>query len=149
MSSFDFRLQRLLGYRNMQEEEAKRELGIRQMALEREKTLFSSLKKEEETLLHKWREQTKQDVELSTLKVTQEYSALLENRMHRQAQECNKSKNRLEEQRRVARKRWQEKRMIEILKDKAQFEHQRQEQVRERNLIDEIVLNTYNRKGGD
>jgi len=149
MSAFDFRLQRLLGYRNMQEEEAKRELGLRQMALEREKTLFSSLKKEEETLLNKWREQTKQDVELSTLKVNQEYSNLLENRMHRQAQECNKSKNRLEEQRQVARKRWQEKRMIEILKDKAQLEHQRQEQVRERNLIDEIVLNTYNRKGGD
>ena len=149
MSSFDFRLQRLLGYRNMQEEEAKRELGLRQMALDREKSRLSSLKKEEEALLSKWRDQTKQDVELSNLKVTQEYSSLLENRLLRQAHECNNSKNRVDDQRRVARERWQEKRMIEILKDKARFEHQRQEQVRERNLIDEIVLNTYNRKGGD
>ncbi len=149
MSSFNFRLQRLLGYRNMQEEEAKRELGLRQMALDREKSRLSSLKREEEALLSKWRDQTKQDVELSNLKVTQEYSSLLENRLLRQAQECNNSKNRVDDQRRVARERWQEKRMIEILKDKARFEHQRQELVRERNLIDEIVLNTYNRKGGD
>lgn len=149
MSSFDFRLQRLLGFRNIQEEEAKRELGVRHMALELERARLSSLKQEEESVLDKWREQTQQAVELSTLKVTQEYSDLLENRMHRQAQECNKSKNRVEEQRRVARECWQKKRMLEILQDKARMEHRRQEQIRERNLIDEIVLNTYNRKGGD
>lgn len=149
MSSFDFRLQRLLGFRNIQEDEARRELGVRHMALELERARLSGLKQEEESVLDRWREQTQRDVELSTLKVTQEYNDLLENRMHQQFQECNKSESRVEEQRRVARECWQKKRMLEILQDKARVEHSRQEQVRERNLIDEIVLNTYNRKGGD
>ncbi|MGM0653009.1 MAG: flagellar export protein FliJ [Bacillota bacterium] len=149
MSYYNFRLQRLLGFRNIQEEEAKRELGSRYMALELETNRLSSLKQEEQTVLDKWREQVQQEVELSNLKVTQEYSDLLEGRLNQQAKKYNKSKNRVEEQRRVARECWQKKRMLEILKDKAREDYKRQEQVRERNLIDEIVLNTYNRKGGD
>ncbi len=149
MSSSNFRLQRLLGFRNIQEEEAKRELGVRHMALELETARLSSLKQEEETVLDKWREQAQEDVELSNLKVTQEYSELLEERLNQQAKQCNKSKTRVEEQRRVARECWQKKRMLEILKDKAREEYKYQEQIRERNLIDEIVLNRYNRKGGE
>ncbi len=149
MSAFSFRMQRILGFRNIQEEEAKRELGLRHMALEQETARLSGLRQEEESVLNHWREQVRQKVELSNLQVTLEYSDLLENRLMQQSEQCKKSKSKVEEQREVARKCWQKKRMLEVLKDKAREDHKRQEQIRERNLIDEIVLNTYNRGGGD
>jgi flagellar biosynthesis chaperone FliJ len=39
--------------------------------------------------------------------------------------------------------------MLEVLKDKARLEHLQLEQVAEQNLIDELVMNSYFRKGGD
>jgi len=149
MSSFSFRLQRLLGFRNIQEDEAKRELGLRRIALEKEAARLYSLKQEEESNLKRWREQLQQDIELPRLQLTQEYSRVLENRMLRQREQHRKSEDRVEEQREVARQCWRKKRMLEVLKGKARLEHNYREQVMERNLIDEIVLNSYNRKGGD
>ncbi len=149
MSSFSFRLQRLLGFRNIQEDEAKRELGVRRIALEKEATRLYSLKQEEESNLKRWREQLQHDIELPRLQLTQEYSRVLENRMLRQTEQHRKSEDRVEEQREVARQCWRKKRMLEVIKDKAKLEHNYREQVMERNLIDEIVLNSYNRKGGD
>jgi flagellar export protein FliJ len=149
MSVFSFRLQRLLGFRNIQEEEAKRELGVRRLALEKEAARLYSLKQEEEAVLRKWREQLQHDIELPRLQLTQEYSRVLENRMLRQTEQHRRSEDRVEEQREVARQCWRKKRMLEVLKGKARLEHNYHEQVMERNLIDEIVLNSYNRKGGD
>lgn len=149
MSSFSFRLQRLLGFRNIQEDEAKRELGVRRIALEKEASRLYSLKQEEESNLKRWREQLQHDIELPRLQLTQEYSRVLENRMLRQTEQHRKSEDRVEEQREVARQCWRKKRMLEVIKDKAKLEHNYREQVMERNLIDEIVLNSYNRKGGD
>ena len=149
MSSFSFRLQRLLGFRNIQEDEAKRELGVRRIALEKEAARLYSLKQEEESNLKRWREQLQHDIELPRLQLTQEYSRVLENRMLRQSEQHRRSEDRVEEQREVARQCWRKKRMLEVIKDKAKLEHNYREQVMERNLIDEIVLNSYNRKGGD
>ncbi|MDZ4133794.1 MAG: flagellar export protein FliJ [Dethiobacteria bacterium] len=150
MSSFRFGLQRLLGYRNIQEDEAKRELGLRHLALEKEIARLSGLKREEESIIEQWRSQVhSSEIELPRLQVTQEYSRLLENRLTRQAEQYHRSKGRVEEQREVAMQCWQKKRMLEVLQGKARLEHQRQEQIMERNLIDEIVLNTYTRKGGE
>ena len=149
MSSFSFRLQRLLGFRNIQEDEAKRELGVRSLALEKEAARLYSLKQEEESNLKRWREQLQHDIELPRLQLTQEYSRVLENRMLRQTEQHRKSEDRVEEQREVARQCWRKKKMLEVIKDKAKLEHRYREQVMERNLIDEIVLNSYNRKGGD
>lgn len=149
MSAFRFGLQKLLSYRNIQEEEAKKELGMRRLAMEKEITRLSGLKKEEEDIIEQWREQVQQEIKLPHLQVTQEYSFLLKNRLMQQAEQYNRSKSKVEEQREVAMKCWQKKRMLEVLKSKAKVEHQRQETIMERNLIDEIVLSSYNRKGGD
>jgi flagellar export protein FliJ len=149
MGSFRFGLQRLLSYRNIQEDEAKRELGVRHIALENETARLAGLKQEKELIIKQWRDQVQKNIELPRLQVTQEYSRLLENRLVRQAEQYRKSKGRLEEQREVARQCWQKKRMIEILKGKAQTDYKRQEAIMERLLIDEIVLNSYNRKGGE
>ncbi len=149
MSSFSFRMQRLLGFRNIQEQEAKRELSLRHIALEQETARLSGLKMEEELVITRWREQIQETIKLPGLQAVQEYSNLLENRVIQQARQYHKTRGRVEEQRDLARQCWQKKRMLEILKSKASLEHQRQEQIMERNLIDEIVLNTYNRKGGE
>ncbi len=149
MSAFSFRLQRLLGFRNIQEDEAKRELGVRRVALEKEAARLYSLKQEEEAVLRRWREQLQHSIELPRLQLTQEYSRVLESRMLRQAEQHRRSEDHVEEQREVARQCWRKKRMLEVLQGKAKLEHNYHEQVMERNLIDEIVLNSYNRKGGD
>ncbi len=149
MTSYNFRLQRLLGFRNMEEEEAKRELGQRRMALEKETARLSGLKKEEEQILEQWRKQTQDNIELPLLQATQEYSDLLENRVLNQIEQYRKSQYKVEEQREVTKESWRRKRMLEILESKARIEHYRQEQITERNFIDEVVLNAYYRKGGD
>lgn len=149
MNSFSFRLQRLLGFRNIQEEEAKRELGLRWRVLEQETARLSGLKDEERAVLEQWRRQLEREIKLPRLQVTQEYSRLLESRLLRQAEKFRKTQTRVEEQREVARQCWRKKRMLEILKGKARIEQLNREKVLERNLIDEIVLNSYNRKGGD
>ncbi len=149
MKSFNFRLERLLNFRNMQEEEAKRELGLRYMALEEETTRLSGLKKEEEFLINQWQKQVEKDIELPCLQVTQQYSQRLENILVRQAEQYKKTKSKVEEQREEAKHCWQKKKVLEILKDKANSEYRYQEKLEERKLIDELVLNTYNRKGGD
>lgn len=149
MGAFRFGLQRLLSYRNLQEDEAKKELGMRRLAMENEIARLSGLKKEEEEIIDKWRQQVQQEIKLPHLQATQEYSDLLKNRLMQQAEQYNRSKSKVEEQRQVAMKCWQKKRMLEVLRGKAKVEHQRQETIMERNLIDEIVLNSYVRKGGD
>jgi flagellar export protein FliJ len=149
MSSFSFRLQRLLGFRHIQEEEAKRELGIRRLAMEKEATRLSNLRREEEEVLRQWRRQLDQEIELPRLQLTQEYSRVLENRLLSQSEQHRKSEDRVNEQREVARQCWRKKRMLEVLKNKAKLEHLQLEQVAEQNLIDELVMNSYFRKGGD
>ncbi len=149
MRSFNFRLQRLLGFRNIQEEEAKKELNLRWKALEEENARLSGLKYEEESLLEKWQNQVEQNIELPRLQVTQEYSRRLDNLLMNQAEQYNKTKSWVEEQREVAMQCWRKKKVLEILKDKAKDEHIYQEKINEQKLIDEIVLNNYNRKGGD
>ncbi len=149
MKSYNFRLQRLLGFRNMQEEEAIRELGMRKMALEKETAKLSGLKKKEEYLLDWWQKQVEADIELPNLQVTQEYNRHLEGLLDRQAEQYRKKKTQVEEQREVAKQCWRKKRMLEILKSKASVEHLRQEKINEQKLIDELVINSYFRKGGD
>lgn len=149
MSSFNFRLQRLLGYRNILEEEAKRELGLRRSAMEQEVKRLNGLKQEEIKILQQWSEQLNYRIELPRLQATQEYSRLLERRLLNQAEEYKKTKDRVEEQREIATQCWRKKRMLEILKGKAHLEHRHYEKKLETNLIDEIVLNSYQRKGGD
>ena len=133
----------------MEEEEAKRELGMRRLAMEKEAARLSLLRQEEEEVLKKWRRELDQDLELPRLQLTQEYSKVLENRLLRQLEQHQKSKERVSEQRAVARQCWRKKRMLEVLKEKARFEHLQREQIAEQNLIDELVMNAYFRKGGD
>lgn len=133
----------------MEEEEAKRELGMRRLAMEKEAARLSLLRQEEEEVLKKWRRQLDQDLELPRLQLTQEYSKVLENRLLKQLEQHQKSKERVNEQRAVARQCWRKKRMLEVLKEKAKLEHLQREQIAEQNLIDEIVMNAYFRKGGD
>lgn len=149
MKPFNFRLQRLLGFRHMQEEEAKRELGLRRLALEEETARLSSIKREEQLVIDRWQQQVEAEVPLPSLQVTQEYSRRLETLLERQAEQYKKSRTRVEEQREVAMQCWRKKKMLEALKDKAGIEHRKLENIEERKLVDEIVINTFNRKGGD
>ena len=150
MSAFRFGLQRLLSYRHTQEEEAKRELGLRTVVFERETARLHGLKQEEAAIMEQWRQEIEhEDLKLPRLQVTHDYSHLLENRLERQAEQYRRSKGQVEEQREIARRCWQKKKMLETLKSKARAEYLHQEAIRERNLIDDLVINTYFRKGGE
>lgn len=149
MKAFNFRLQRLLGFRNMQEDEAIRELGLRRMALEEETVRLSGLKKEEEHLFLQWQKEVEESIQLTNLQITQEYSKHLEKLLDNQSAQCKKKKSQVDEQREVAKECWRRKKILEILKDKASHEHMQQEKINEQKIIDEMVVNTYLRKGGD
>ncbi len=122
---------------------------MRRMALEKETAKLSGLKKEEEYLLDWWQKQVEADIELPHLQITQEYSKHLENLLDRQAEQYKKKKSQVEEQREVAKQCWRKKKMLEILKSKASVEHLHQEKINEQKQIDDLVLNSYLRKGGD
>ncbi len=149
MKAFNFRLQRLLGFRNMLEDEAIKELGLRRMALEEETARLSGLKKEEEHLLLQWQKEVEESIQLTNLQITQEYSKHLGRLLDNQSAQCKKKKNQVDEQREVAKECWRKKKILEILKDKASVEHMQQEKINEQKIIDELVVNTYLRKGGD
>ncbi len=149
MKPFNFRLQRLLGFRHMQEEEAKRELGLRRLALEEESARLSGLKREEDYIIDRWQKQVEAEIELPGLQVTQEYSMRLESLLERQAEQYKNTRTKVDEQREVAIQCWRKKKMLEVLKEKAGIEHLKEESIEERKLVDELVINTFNRKGGD
>ena len=149
MKSFNFSLTKLLDYRNMQEEEAKRELGLRNMHLEKEMNKLGVLQREEQMLFKKLTDQSQAYIHLPLLQLTQEYSRVLDRRLMLQVEEKLRSQKRLEEQREATRQCWRKKRVLELLRDKALIEHVKQEQVEERKLVDELVINRINRKGGD
>ncbi len=149
MKAFNFRLQRLLGFRNIQEDEAIRELGLRRIALEEETARLSGLKREEEHLFLRWQKEVEESIQLTNLQITQEYSKHLERLLDNQSAQCKKKKTQVDEQREVAKECWRRKKILEILKDKAGVEHMQQEKINEQKIIDEMVVNTYLRKGGD
>ncbi len=149
MKSFNFRLAKLLYYRNMQEEEAKRELGLRNKQLEEETGKLSKLQTEEKMLFDQLKDQSQSNIHIPLLQLTQEYKGVLDRRLINQFEEKSRSIRRVEEQREATKQCWRKKRVLELLKDKALIEHQDKEKVDERNLIDELVINRINRKGGD
>lgn len=149
MSAFHFRLQRLLGFRLVQEEQARRELGLRQVQMEQEKGRLNSLQHEEREIISRWSRELHDEIALPRLQATLDYGRVLEERLNRQERSYHRSRDLVEEQRAVAERCWRKKKVLEILENRARAEHNRLEKINERNLIDEIVLNNYNRKGGD
>jgi flagellar FliJ protein len=145
MARFQFRLERLLNYRCSLEDEAKRELNLRRLALEEEAARTATLAREAEAAAGYWREQAQARLNLPLLQLTGEYCRLTERRLENQRAVEQQQQQRVEEQRQAVRQAWQQRRVMELLREKAKERFRQEEKLAENRFLDEIVIQSYHR----
>jgi len=143
---FHFRLNRLLAYKLTLEEQAKRELALRRHTYEQESRKLFSLQQESARLDRFMSAKASGEVDLSILSITCEYSSLLNQRLEKQHELQSASARRVEEQKVEVKKSWQQRRMLEMLREKAWAEFVAAEQKQVYNLHDELALQAHTRK---
>lgn len=146
MALFRFRLERLLGYRLSQEEKAVKELNLCKLHLEEVAAEALRLEDQATAAAGHWRRQAAGSVNLARLALTCEYYRVVSERLADQRDLERRSAQRVEEQLSAVRRSWRQRRALELLREKAKGEHGRQEKLRERRLIDEVTIYSYNRK---
>ncbi|NLY39469.1 MAG: flagellar export protein FliJ [Firmicutes bacterium] len=148
MARFQFRLERLLRYRRSLEEEAKRELALRLQDLELEAAKTAALAREAEAAAGCWRNQLQARLNLPLLQLIGEYHRLTERRLEDQRCVEQQQRQRVEEQRLAVKQAWQQRRIMELLREKAQERFRREEQLAENRFLDEIVVQSHHRHDG-
>ena len=144
-----FRLQQVLNYRKAREEEAQGELAQREESLKRARQRLELFHREKEEVEDQWREQGSHTVDLLSLELTYRYHQHLLTQMGKQKQKCQQLQGEAEKSRRKVKLRWQERRVLEILREKHQERLQWEEKKREHKINDELALFAYCRKGGE
>ena len=143
--AFKFNMEQILQYRNGLENQAKEELAKRQQVVEEQSRLLAQMQDEEASLYGSFcREEGR--VDLNYLEQAYNYLEHLEGKIQQQAQEKEKAQEQVNRQREELKTRWQERRVMEILKDKSRDEYQKEEKKHERMVIDELTLNSFARK---
>lgn len=144
--AFKFNMEQILKYRNSLETRAMEELAKRQKVMEEASEQLARMQKEEQDLHGTCRQQVEGEVDLAFLEQAYNYLDNLEGKIEQQAQEKEKTIEQVNEQRENLKECWQERRVMEILKDKAWEEYKEEEKKQERMNIDELTLNAYGRK---
>lgn len=148
---FEFRLQKLLEYRENQKKLAQEELARRQREVLAVQQELIKLQGEEERLLESYR--TRQGGELNILSLIEmeNYRCFLQ-RCHRERmEELQKAEKELEQQRGVVMEAWRSCQVLTVLREKKEQLHREEEKINEQRLNDELGLNSFMRreKGGD
>ncbi|MEW5785301.1 MAG: flagellar export protein FliJ [Bacillota bacterium] len=146
MAQFTFRLERLLEFRRTREDEAKKELGVRRLALVEAAAETGRLQAEMEQTAGRWREQAGAQLNLPLLQLTCQYFRLVDERLAHQRELERRSLQRVEEQREAVRCSWRQRRVLEVLREKAQCEHLLAEKLHEYRFLDEAALYAFTRK---
>ncbi len=147
--AFQFRLQKLLDYREDEKKLAQEELARRQRELLEIQEELEKLQKEEQRLLefHRGRQLKKLDV--FTLTAIESYRLFLQERFRSKQQELYQSQEQVEEQRKLVVESWKSCQVLEKLKEKSLNTYLREEKSREQRLNDEVSLYGYLRKEGE
>ena len=146
--AFKFNLEQILHYRNGLESQAQEELAKRNQAMEEEARRLAMMQEEEVNVRGYCRLQEDREVDLTYLDQAHRYLNFLEGRIVQQAQEKEKAREKVDEQREELRRCWQERRVMEILKEKAWDSYKHEEKRVERMVIDELTLNSFARNSG-
>lgn len=146
MAPFRFRLERLLSYRCSLEDEAKKELDVRRLHMEDAATETARLQEKTDTTEIFWREQTGARLNLPLLQLTSEYYRFMNGRLAHQRELERQSLQRVEEQQEALHQSWRQRRVLELLREKAQNEHRRQDKLQENRFLDELALFSFTRK---
>jgi flagellar FliJ protein len=150
---FQFRLQKLLDYREDKKKLAQEELARRQRELLKIQDEIEKLQKEEQRVLAFHHEHQSEKLDVLTLTALESYRFFLQERLRSKQQELLQSREQVEEQRKVVVESWKNCRVLEKLKEKSLNAFLQEEKSREQRFIDEISLYGYirdpYRKGGE
>lgn len=150
---FQFRLQKLLDYREDKKKLAQEELARRQRELLKIQEEIEKLQKEEQRVLAFHREQQSERLDVLTLTALESYRFFLQERLRSKQQELLQSREQVEEQRKVVVESWKNCQVLEKLKEKSFNAFLQEEKSREQRFIDEVSLYGYirdpYRKGGE
>ena len=151
--AFQFRLQKLLDYREDEKDTAAEELGRRQRELLEIKKELERLQQDEQRVMELSRGQQEQEQKLNlfALRAVESYRVFLQERFRCKQQELCRSENQVEQQRQEVVENWRRCQVLEKLKEKDLSGYNKEELKREQLLNDEISLYSYIRapKGGD
>ncbi len=136
--SFQFRYQRILDVREMEEDREKAEFGRIQQRLIQEKRKLEELQSRMQQMFSSFRERQKKSQSVQDFLQTREYAAMLENKMSAQQQEIKKWEKKLEKQRERLIEASQNRQVMENLKERdiKEFkEDMRRQELKENNEI--------------
>lgn len=144
--AYKFNMQQILQYRQGLEDREKEELARRNRLLEEAARKLENLQEEEERTFNTWREQSSGEIDIFHLHTTSQYMQSLTGKIKNQAREKTECNRRVSEQRENVRKRWQECRIMEILKEKSFQEYQAEEKKTDRRINDDLSLKGFLRR---
>ena len=146
--NFEFRLQRVLNYREDQKRLAEEELSRRQRELDLLQEELDALLQKELKLLNLCRERLAKAVDIQLLGNIESYRFVLQGRVESKRQELQEYCGRVEEQRQVVIDSWRSCQVLEKLKEKNLMDYRQEEKMREQRFNDEISLQQYLSKRG-
>lgn len=145
MAKFNFHLQSLLDIREKKEEDKKNEFGKAIGILEDEKGLLNILLEKEQKIHGQIYEKLSCSIDVSELKMRNQYISYLDKQKTLQHQLINKAQQNVDIKREELLQVVKEKRMIEVLKEKAFEDFKKQELLQEQKNIDELISFKYKR----
>ncbi len=148
---FNFKLQKLLEYREDQKKMAQEKLARKQQEHESAQTELEQIQTAQQRLLKYHREQQEQaqGLDIYTLLYIDTYHNQLEKNYTHTSEKLHHSKKKMETQRKVVVEHWQKCRTLERLKEKALTDFIEEEKLREQRVNDELSLYSYLRNNGD
>ncbi len=147
--AFEFRLQKLLEYRESQKKLAQEELARRQRELLALQHELERLQGEEQQLLQKHRLAQEKELNVATLIFLENYRFYLQGNYRRCVEALQRSEAQLNRQRQAVLEAWRSCRVLKTLKEKAKAEYLEEQKIREQRLHDELGLNCFVRRNGE
>ena len=140
--AFRFNLEQILKYRDGLEDQAQEKLAKKKQELKKADGRLQNLRTEQENMRGVCRQQVsqKQSIDVVSLSYTYQYINRLGERIEDQAKEKSKCQAKVNRQREEVKKCWQEKRVMEILKDKMYNQYLEEEKKVEQSVLDELSL---------
>ncbi|MDO9536588.1 MAG: flagellar export protein FliJ [Bacillota bacterium] len=144
--AFDFKLQKLLDYRDSQKSLAQEELSRRQRELLEIEEELKRLEHKSEQLLEFHRGRQVEKIDVFALMSIESYRTFLQERFRCKKQELGQSQEQVEKQRQHVVESWKGCQVLEKLKEKDLGRYTREENAKEQRFNDEISLYGYLRK---
>lgn len=149
MAKFTFRLQSFFELKEKLEDQKKLEYGAAVSALETEKQKKTELVNEKKECIASFKRGISEKINPVSFEMHNQYLELLKKRIKAQELVIIKAEEFVKAKRLELVKAMQERKSLEILRDKAKLEHIKEEQAKEQKLIEEVVTYQFNKKNRD